>query len=93
MNKTDYYAHTNPLFLNSHVMKFNDLFYYKIMQKLFKAKSMSLSDSVQKFFLIWESKYELRGVCKFTVQKAKQVLKGCVLLLLGLNYGIMKIKI
>ncbi len=56
-------------------MKFNNLFYYKIIQITIKAKAMSLPDSLQKFFLIQESKYELRGVCKFTVQKAKKGIK------------------
>lgn len=38
INKTDYHAHTNPLFLNSHVMKLNDLFYYKISNQVQSTK-------------------------------------------------------
>lgn len=44
MNKAGYYDHTNPLFLKSHVMKFNDLVSYKIMQTMFRAKAKSLPD-------------------------------------------------
>lgn len=53
-------------------MKFNDLVYYKIMQIMFRAKTKSLPDCVQRFFSIQECKYDLRDVCKFTVQKAKK---------------------
>jgi len=34
MNTVGYYEHTHPLFHRSHVMKFNDLVYYKIMQTM-----------------------------------------------------------
>ncbi len=85
INKTDYYAHTNPLFLYSRVVKFSDLLYHKIMQIMFKTKSMLLPDSVQKFFSIWESKYELRGVCKFTVQKAKKGIKRRCISIIGVK--------
>ena len=54
INNADYYAHTDILFffffLDSHVRKFNDLFYYKIMQIMFRAKSKMLPDSIQRFF-------------------------------------------
>lgn len=37
INKADNYDQTNPLFLNSHAMKFNDLVYYKIIEMEFRA--------------------------------------------------------
>lgn len=76
INKADYHAHTDPLFLNSHVMKLHDLFYYKIMQMMFRRKLKRLPDSVQRFFSIQESPYNFRGVCKFTVQKDLKKKKG-----------------
>lgn len=36
--RTDYYAHTNPLSLNFHVIKFNDLFYCKIIKDNVQSK-------------------------------------------------------
>lgn len=50
INKAGYCDHTNPLFIKSHAMKFNDLVYYKIMQITYRAKEMLLPDCVQKFF-------------------------------------------
>lgn len=86
INKADYYAHTEPLFLNSHVMKFYDLFYYKIMQIMFRAKSKTLPDSIQRFFSIQESPYNLRGVYKFTVQKAKKGMKRRCVSIIGVKF-------
>lgn len=56
-------------------MKFSDLFYYKIMLLMFAAKLNSLPRAVQKFFSIRETQYDLRGVCKFSVQKARKGIK------------------
>jgi len=72
MNNVGYYEHTNPLFYRSRVMKFNDLVYYQIMQTMYRAKAKSLPDCGQSLFSIHECKYDLRDVCKFTVQKAKK---------------------
>jgi len=72
VNNVGYYEHTNPLFYRSHVMKCNDLVDYKVMQTMYRAKEKSLPDFVQRLFSIHECKYDLRYVCKFTVQKAKQ---------------------
>lgn len=48
-------------------MNVNALVLYTIMQIMFSAKSKALPDCVQR-----ECKYDLRGVCKFSVQKAKK---------------------
>lgn len=55
-------------------MKPNDLFCCEIMQIMFRAKSMSPPDSVQKFVSTRESEYDLRGVPKFIVQKANKAI-------------------
>lgn len=87
INKADYYAHTEPLFLNSHVMKFYDLFYYKKkMQIMFRAKLKILPDSIQRFFSIQDSPYNLRGACKFTVQKAKKGMKRRCVSIIGVKF-------
>ena len=60
-------------------MKFNDLVYYKIMQIMYRAKAKLHPDCVQKFFSVQESKYDLRDVSKFTVQKAtKEIKRRCI---------------
>ena len=70
INKAGYYDHTYPLFLNSHVLKFRDLVYYTTMKIKFKANNKTLSDSVQKLFIVSESNYELRDGGKFVLPKA-----------------------
>ncbi len=72
INKAGNYETTNPLFIKSHVMKFNDLVYYEIMQIMIGAKSKSPPGYIQRFFSIQECKYDFRDVCKFNVQKAKK---------------------
>lgn len=52
VNKAGYHDHTTPPSLNSHAMKLNDLVYCKIMEIMFRAKSRSLTDGVEKFFYI-----------------------------------------
>lgn len=75
INKAGYYDHTNPLFLNSHVLKFRDLVYYRTMQIMFKVNNKTLPDSVHKFFIVSQSKYELRDGSKFMLPKAKKEVK------------------
>ena len=73
INNADYYAHTEILFSNSHVMKYNDLFYYKIMQIMFRAKSKMLPDSIQRFFPFFSQfRTVLIILGVFTIQKAKK---------------------
>lgn len=55
-------------------MKLNDLFYCEIMQIMFRAESMPLPDSVQKFVSTRESENDLRGVSKFIVEKANKAI-------------------
>ncbi len=75
INNAGYYDHTNPLFLNSHVLKFRDVVYYRTMQIMFKAKNKTLPDGMHRFFKVSESKYELRDGCKFVLPKAKKEVK------------------
>ncbi len=55
------------------------------MQIMFKAKSVSLPDPIEKFFSVQESKYELRCVCKFTVQKAEKGVEGGCMSIIGVE--------
>jgi len=56
-------------------MKCYDLLNYKIMQTMYRAEVKSLPDCVQSLFLTHDGKYDLRVVCKFSVQKAKKGIK------------------
>lgn len=75
INKADYYDHSEPLFLRSHITNFNDLLFLKVMQIIFKAKSKLLPNCVQRFFWLRESKYVLSDFCKLTVKKKKKKAK------------------
>jgi len=77
LNNVGGYEHANPLFYRSHVIQFNDLVCYKIMQIMYrvKAKTLQTVDT----FVFNTCKYELRDVCKFTVQNAnKRIKKRCI---------------
>lgn len=66
-------------------MILNGLYYFKIMQIMFNVKFMSLPDSVQKLFSTCESKYDLRGVFKLTVQKTKKCIKRRCISVIGVR--------
>jgi len=68
-----------------HVMTFYDLVYYKIMQTMCRAKAKLLPDSVRRLFSIHECEYDLRDVCKFTVQKAKKGMKRRCIYIVGVQ--------
>uniref|UniRef100_A0A8C6NYB4 Reverse transcriptase domain-containing protein n=1 Tax=Nothobranchius furzeri TaxID=105023 RepID=A0A8C6NYB4_NOTFU len=86
MNKSNYYAHTDPLFLKSQIMKLEDLYYYKIMQFMFRVKLTALPKNILMFFVKRESKYDLRGVCMFVLQKAKKGMKRRCISVMGVKF-------
>ena len=53
---------------------------------MFRAKSKMLPDSIQKFFSIQDSPYNLRGVCMFTIQKAKKGMKRRCVSIVGVKF-------
>lgn len=75
IHKTGYRDHTNPLFLHSKVMKFEDLVKYKTLQIMHKARNNLLPKHIQNMFLDRDSKYNLRGQMNFKKQRVRTTLK------------------
>ncbi len=71
MDKAGYYAHTNPLFMKSRVLKCNDLLYFKIMQLTCRAETKSVQ-ILSKASFQYMSVNMVRDVCKFAVPKPKK---------------------
>ena len=56
-----FYEHTNPLFLKSKILKFEDLVEINIFQIMFKAANELLPEHIQKMFFEREGGFNLRG--------------------------------
>lgn len=61
INKTDYYHPTNKLFINSNLLKFNDLVEFNIAKIMFKVINNIVPDCVQNLFQMRSTHYDLRG--------------------------------
>ena len=65
VNQAEYYASTNPLFLNNCTLKFDDIVKLNTAAIMYKAHNKSLPPSMQELFQPRESRYELRGTAIF----------------------------
>ena len=68
INKKSYLEPTNPLFIESGILKFVDMVYLKTLEILFSARNGSLPMGLQGLFKLREGEYNLRGVCIFKTQ-------------------------
>ena len=61
INKTEYRAHTNPLFIENNLLKLEDLVDLNTYIFVYKAKNNLLPNCIQNLFVKRESTYDLRG--------------------------------
>ena len=88
INKTDYYHPTNKLFMNSNLLKFNDLVEFKIAKIMYKIINNKFPDCVQNLFQMKSTPYELRGTLMFSKPQIRTNVKQRCLSVQGLNCGI-----
>ena len=85
INKTSYTEHTNPLFIRNRLLKFKDLVDYNTAIIALKAKKNLLPPCLQKFFVVRETKYNLRGTNKFNKPFARINDKAFCVSVKGIN--------
>ena len=61
INNSEYLAPTNPLFINNHILKLEDLVDLNIAIIMFKAHHNNLPPCMQRLFKARETHYQLRG--------------------------------
>uniref|UniRef100_A0A672Z783 Reverse transcriptase domain-containing protein n=3 Tax=Sphaeramia orbicularis TaxID=375764 RepID=A0A672Z783_9TELE len=69
INKAGYLQSSNPLFVESGLLKFLDIVYLKTMEFMFHVKSKNLPFCIQKIFKLRKGHYNLRGM--FVFEKCK----------------------
>lgn len=79
IHNAGYREHTNSLFLQSEILKMDDLVKFQTAQILFKAKNKELPGNIQSMFFLKEGSYNLRGFCNFKTGKVRTTRKSfCV---------------
>ena len=63
INKTDYLAATNPLFICKNTLKFEDLVNLNTAVFMYKVNKEMLPPCIQELFKVRETQYNLRGTC------------------------------
>lgn len=76
--------YTNLLFLNSNILKFEDLLKLKSLI-MYKARKKQLPGDIQKLFTETEGGYNLRGMLNFKVQHVRTTLKSQCITRRGVN--------
>ena len=85
INHSDYLSPTNPLFIKTKALKFEDLVELNTAVIMFKAYKNILPTCMQELFKKRESKYALRGTCIYEKGSANSNLKGRCLSVKGVN--------
>lgn len=79
IHNVGFLEHTHILFIQSKLLKINDLVKYYTSIILFKAFNKLLPSNIQHFFTIQERTYNLRGYGDFTIPKVRTTRKSfCV---------------
>ena len=65
IHKVSYLEHTNPLFIQSKLLKFTDIVSYQTAIIMYKAKNRQLPENIQNVFRNREGGYRLRGKHNF----------------------------
>ena len=63
INKTEYLAATNPLFIHNNTLKLEDIVKFNTATFMYKINNNLLPPSIQELFQTRESQYNLRGTC------------------------------
>ena len=85
INLSDYYAPTNPLFIESRTLKLEDLVTLNSTVIMYKAHNRLLPSCMQELFKPRENRYHLRGTAIFKKTKARTNSKGRCLSVIGVN--------
>lgn len=85
IHKAKYYEHTNPLFLQSKLLKLLDLVDFYTVQFLFKANRNLLPVNLQKLFAQREGGYNLRGCGNFKTQAVRTTRKSLCVSICGVK--------
>lgn len=79
IHKVGYREHTNPLFLQSKLLKFTDIVSYQTALIMYKAKNHQLPKNIQNLFQNREGGYNLRGEFNFKTLSSRTTIKSfCV---------------
>ena len=63
INKTEYLAATNPLFIHNNTLKLEDIVKFNTATFMYKINNNLLPPSIQELFQTRETQYNLRGTC------------------------------
>ena len=85
VNLSDYYAPTNPLFIDNCTLKFQDIVNLNTTSIIYKAYNKSLPGCMQELFKPREGKYDLRGTAIFKKTKVRTNAMGRCISVIGVN--------
>lgn len=85
IHKVGYQEHTNPLFLQSKLLKFTDIVSYQTAIIMYKAKNHQLPANLQNLFHNREGGYNLRSELNFKILKRNSTMKGFCISIAGVK--------
>lgn len=85
INRADYNQHTHELFINSRILKFNDLVVYKIANLIYRIMNNMVPQCIKCLFETKSTPYDLRGSSMLAKPKARTNTKLRSLSVQGVN--------
>ena len=85
IHKASYLEHTNPLFIQSKLLKFTDIVSYQTAITMYKAKNHLLPLNVQNLFRNREGGYNLRGESVFKTLSRRTTLRSFCVSIVGVK--------
>ena len=85
IHKVTYLEHTDPLFIQSNLLKFTDIVAYQTAIIMYKAKNRQLPGNIQHLFRNREGGYYLRGEGNFTILSIRTKMKSFCISITGVK--------
>lgn len=85
VNQKDYREPTNPLFINLHILKLEDLVDLNTLTVMYKVNNNLLPRSIQELFEPRDNHYNLRGSCMYKNKKTRTNIKSRCLSVKGVT--------
>ena len=85
IHRVGYRDHTNPLFIQSKLLKLKDMVEFQTVQVLYKAKNKLLPLNIQKLFTERVGVHSLRGKCNFRVTMVRTKRKSFCISVCGVK--------
>nr|XP_049573449.1 uncharacterized protein LOC125966909 [Syngnathus scovelli] len=85
IHKVNYLEHTNPLFIQSKLLKFTDIVSYQTVIIMYRAKAKQLPENIQNLFRNQEGGYKLRGNHNFKILNIRTTLKSFCITITGVK--------